>query len=569
MNLRRKQTLVKSSSSTIWLIIGLFSIVLFSYYRVAYFDFVWDDNILYINRERLIHKFNLVEIFTPQKDRMYMPLTYVLWKLVGEFGKSNAMDYQSAYFHLFNLMLHLANSILAFFIIKKFLKDELLSFMGAIIFALHPIQVESVAWISEARGLLSASFGFIAILVNFYYLRENTKKYFPVILLFLILSILSKPSGIVFPLVLVVTNIMNSKTMSLLEIFKKNWIYFILLVPFAFIASLGESTKMIEFEAPIWLRPILFINSIGFYVYKIFLPFGFSPGYGLSPKFLLSHPQYLLFSIIGVLIIVAFIFLKDKIIRFSILVFVIGFLPVSNLITFYYQYWSTVADRYVYISVLGVGIFFPRLINQFLRLWKVPIIVLLGLLFAVLTEQEIKKWQNEFTLWTDCIEKYPDRTPHPYLGRGLAYQEKGKFNEALNDFTKCIELDSTYLFAYYNRGNVYLDLKRYDLALQDFTKAVQINSKYTNALVNRGITLMELSRFDEALNDFSLALSSDSNQVDALYYRGFCYLKLLKLDSALHDFERYYYFNPNDNEISKILQQLKRKNKGTSNEILN
>lgn len=564
MKARQKHSIVKvkSFSSIIWLLIGLVVIVLLSYYKVIHCDFVWDDKILYLSQERLIQKFNLMELFIPQKDRMFIPITYTFWKLVGEFGGISNGDFQPLHFHIFNLILHLINSVLAFFIIRQILKDDLLTFIGAIVFALHPIQVESVAWISEARGLLSACFGFVAILLNIKYLSLSQKSYFVFILLFLILSMLSKPSGLVFPLILVVYNVMNSNEISFIGFFKRNWGYLILMIPFVFIAGFGESTKMVEFEAPIWLRPVLFLNSIGFYIYKVVLPFDFSPGYGLSPKYLLSHPNYLLFSLVGIVVILSFFLFKDKTIRFSILIFVIGFFPVSNLITFYYQYWSTVADRYVYVSMLGIGFLIPYLLGQFFKVKRIPIIVLLGILLAVLTEQEIKKWHNEFSLWSDCIEKYPNRIPHPYLGRGLIFQEMKRYREAINDFTQCIRIDSTYLFAYYNRGNVYLDLKNYDLALKDFTKAIEINDKYTNALVNRGIAFMELSKFDNALSDFTLALQVDANQVDALYFRGFCYLKLEKLDSALYDFESYYSLNPNDKEVWSILEELRRKKLG-------
>lgn len=562
MKAKQKQTQVKSFSSTFWLLIGLVFIVLFTYYKVIHFDFVWDDKILYLNKERLIQKFNLMELFTPQKDRMYIPITFIFWKLVGEFVVKSNGDFQPLQFHLFNLILHIVNSVLVFFIIRKILKDDLLTFIGSIFFALHPIQVESVAWISEARGLLSACFGFSAMLLNIEYFNKPKRSYFLYIWLLLVLSILSKPSGIVFSLILVVYNVMNSNSISFQEFFKKNWIYLIFIVPFAIVAGFGESTKMIDFEAPLWFRPVLFFNSIGFYIYKIFLPFDFSPGYGLSPKYLLSHPNYLLFSIVGIVVILSFFLFKDTTIRFSILLFVIGFLPVSNIITFYYQYWSTVADRYIYISMVGICVLFPYLLSQFFRAKKIHIVVLLNIFLAVITERETRKWQNEFTLWSDCIEKYPNRIPHPYLGRGLAFLEMKRYSDAINDFTECIKIDSTYLFAYYNRGNVFLDLKNYNFALKDFTKAIEINNKYTNALVNRGITFMELSQFDNALVDFTSALLIDSNQYDALYFRGFCYLKLAKIDSALNDFERCYSINPNDLEIWNIIQELRRKKDG-------
>lgn len=553
---------INNNKSSFWIVLGLFIIVLLCFYKIIYFDFVWDDRSLYISAEKLIRNFNLLSLFVPRKDQMYIPVTFIFWKIVGELGGIKDGEFIAFPYHLLNLIIHTINTIIVFYIVRKIHKNDILSLLGAIIFAIHPIQVESVAWVSEARGLLSAAFGLLAFLIYLESTEKNQRNINPWVIFLLILSMMSKPSGIVFSIIIVVYNFFLFKSENLKTILVENWFYLVLILPFIYLAKYGESTRMIEFEPAIWFRGILFINSLGFYFYKIFIPLNFSPGYGYTAKFLLANPQFLLYMVIGLLFIIALIVIKDKIFRVSILIFILGFLPVSNLFAYYYQYWSTVADRYVYVSMTGVAIFIPYFITKIVKMKKLPYIIFsLGLVFSVLTANELKKWIDDFTLWSSCIENYPGRSPHPYLGRGLIYQEKGLINEAINDFTKCIEIDSTYFFAYYNRGNIFFDQKQYDLAIKDYSRAISINPKYINAIVNRGISYMELSQYADANLDFTNALRFDSNQLDAIYYRAFSYLKQYKYDSALIDFERYFYLNPNDNEVSEIIKGLKSKNR--------
>lgn len=554
---RKEKTASTNINSYSWLLLGLILFVVFiTYSKVLNFEFVWDDKPLYLREERLSQNFNLLELFIPQKNRMYIPMTMLIWKIVGEIGGFENGHFNPFPYHLLNLVLHIFNSIIVFLIIRKILQDDLLSLMGVILFSLHPIQVESVAWISEGRGLLSAFFGLLAILFRIYF--QDKKRNDIWVIVFLIFSMLSKPSGVVFPLILIAFNFFYQKEINFKIFLENNWQYVVLLLPFVYLAVYGESTKMIDFAPPIWSRPILFLNSLGFYLYKLLIPIDFSPGYGLTPKFLFSNPQFLTFIVFGILTVVTIFFVKNKIYRISLVLFIFGFLPVSNLIPYYYQYWSTVADRYVYVSMLGVSIFLPYLFKRIGNFKKIITIILAGLILSILTGGELEKWENDFALWSNCIEKYPNRIPHPYLGRGLFFQEKGEFNRAMNDFTKCLEIDSSYLFAYYNRGNIFFDSKKYDLAVLDYSRAIEINPKYVNALVNRGIAFMELSKYSEANRDFTSAIKIDSNQMDAIYYRGFSYLKLAKFDSALADFERYYLYNPNDKEIFNLILNLKR-----------
>ncbi len=546
------------SSKSLFYIILIFALVVFVYYPSLRYEFVWDDLQLYLTSDNfpasgLIEK--IPEYFIPTKNKMYIPVTLSVWNIICNLGGKEGDKFNPLPFHLANVLVHFLNAILVFFILKRMRFEERFSFLGALFFALHPIQVESVAWVSELRGLLSALFGFLAI---FFYLSGSNNKISKrlLIILFLVLSILSKPSGIVFPIIIIVLDFFVNQKLSWKNLIYRNLVYILLIIPFAMLAKFGEATQTIDFAPPIWIRPILWLNSIGFYIFKITIPIDFSPGYGLTHTFLIQNPTHFLYISISFIIIIFGLIWKNKYFWLGLLIFVAGFLPVSNLLSFYYQYYSTVSDRYVYISMLGLSLFVPFLVKKIAEKYFVYLIASLVILFVYFAKSELPKWQNEFELWNDCIEKYPNRIPHPYLGRGLIFQSNKNFFHAEQDYNKAIELDSNYYFAYYNRGNLFLDLNNYDKAIEDFTRAIQINRLYVNSYVNRALAFMSKGDYRKAIDDFSFALQLDSNQFDVYYNRALCYLELGDLERALSDLNETLKINPRYFPARKVREEI-------------
>ena len=171
----------------------------------------------------------------------------------------------------------------------------------------------------------------------------------------------------------------------------------------------------------------------------------------------------------------------------AFLIFIFGYLPVSGLIPFYYQYLSTVADRYIYISMAGIALLAAYIYTQILNSTMKNIIfnIILILLFSQ-TIQQIPTWVNEFSIWDNAIAKTPVPTAPIYLGRGEQYLSMDKVTEAIADFTKSIDLDPKEPRGFYNRGNAYLDIRNYDAAIKDFTKAISLNPDFSFAYCNRG-----------------------------------------------------------------------------------
>ncbi|MCX7879773.1 MAG: tetratricopeptide repeat protein [Ignavibacteria bacterium] len=551
MTINKKQKR-NNLSTTFFIFLISFSILLF-YFPVLEFSFVWDDKDLYINEKNLPISNSLTTIcehFVPKKDKMYMPLTYIFWSLILAIEKS----YNPFWFHLFNVVLHLANSLLVFFILNKFLQDKASILLGTLIFALHPIQIESVAWVSEARGLLSTTFGLLSI---YFFLTLTKLKQKIFVIAALVFSMLSKPTGVVFPLIILIVDYYYCNTTRLKDLLLKNLPYLLASIPFVVIAYFAESTKTIHFEIPLYLRPIFWFNSIGFYLLKLFFPINSSPGYGLTYANVLRDVTLLFPSIFSLSLIILTILIRKKELLFALLLFTIGYLPVSNLLTFYYQYWSTVADRYIYFSVFGFSFFIAYLSSKHLKKNIYIIISIIAVIFFIINRTEIYKWKNDFTLWQDAIEKYPERIPHPYLGRGLIYESQGELNLALKDYSTAISLDSSYYFGYYNRGNVYLDLGQYDQAIKDFNKVIELNPKFVNAYVNRGLCNLSATRFESAISDFTKALELDSTQFDVFEFRGDAHFELGNFELALNDYLSALNLSPKNKKLQTKINSVK------------
>lgn len=549
------------SKRVLFIEVMIVSLAVFALYLPSLrYQFVWDDKEIYINELNLPQKETLSKIpdyFIPKKDKMYIPMTYTFWNIIGNLGGIQNGGYNPQPFHLLNLLLHVANSILVFLILFHFFNEHKFAFLGAVVFAFHPIQVESVVWVSEARGLIAGMFGFGALLL---YLKSKTgssKNYF--IYLLLLCSMLSKPSGIVFPLILIAIDIYLNGLVPFKEFLKRNIFALLLMVPFVFIAMQGESSRAIEFASPLWVRPLLWFNAIGFYLLKMFIPMNFSACYGLTYSYLIKDISRFYPIFIFIIVLFVGIISKKRWVWFAMIIFILGFLPVSNLVTYYYQYWSTVSDRYVYFSMFAFAFGIALIVKEYLNKYFSYVFGVVGIILFLFSRLELPKWESETALWNDCVEKYPNRVPHPYLGRGSILQANGNYSQALADYNTAIELDSNYYFGYYNRGNLYYDLKQFNKAIEDYSKVLTINPKYVNAYVNRGLCLANMQRFEDAVADFTKALELDSKQFDVYYERANCYVELGQSDKAVNDLKLSLKLKPDFEQAKALLREISSK----------
>jgi hypothetical protein len=336
-------------------------------------SYVWDDipNITENKHLKPVSVQSVSDYWKKPFPKLYVPLTYTAWSVIWQtvscvVPQDPGYQIHARVLHMTNLLFHILNAILIFFIILKLIDNKFSACIGAILFGIHPIQVECVAYITEFRTLLACFFSFLSIhqyLVDHfknlpeagYNLRK--KRHYSFSLVFFSLALLSKPVSAVVPLFLLIINHfflhkdLRSNLTNLLP-----WI--ILTVPIIIITKCVQPSTSLEYIPPFWLRPFLVFDTATFYLIKLFYPDLLGIDYARTSEFVLSQWWGYLSWIIsfGLLAILWFFRRKCPLYLACFLLFFTGFLPVSGIVPFIFQIFSTVADRYLFQS----GVRFKR-----------------------------------------------------------------------------------------------------------------------------------------------------------------------------------------------------------------
>ena len=474
----------------------LIIISIFCLYPCLDNDFVnWDDN-EYILQNLDIRAFsikNLNRIFSTFYAGAYVPLTII----------SYALDYQIAglnpkFFHIVNLILHLINILLVFWVIYLLCNKFWVSFLTALIFAIHPLHIEPVAWATGRKDLLYALF-FMGAVISYIYYKKNAKNIFYYLTLFLfILALFSKPVAITLPFVLMaieyfVFNQLNKNT------FKKFIPLFVLSLIFFIIAVIGQKSAgaFPQFKLNLLQQINISFSNFLFYLYKLFFPVKLACIYPVQNYWF--APILILIIIISTIISLKY----TKLIALSMTIFFIMMLPVLQL----FPVGQILSDRYTYLSITGFLYLISAILYNFCLRSKhlisylviVIICIIISILF-LLSNRQCRVWKDSMTLWNYVINTYPD-LPLAYNNRGILHTNNKNYQLALKDFDRAIFLNPMYLNAYVNRGNIYGTLGENERALNDYNKALQIDSTNIDAYHNRAVLYFNNKKYKSALSD--------------------------------------------------------------------
>jgi protein O-mannosyl-transferase len=487
----------------------------------------WDDDISVIDNSDLVsfNMNNLFKMFSNSYNGMYQPavmITFVInYALHG---------LQPVAYHLTNLLFHLLNILLLFVFIRLLFKNTLLAMVTALIFAVHPMHVESVSWITERKDVLYAFFYLTSMIMYVRYIQSAySKKFLILSFIFFFLSLLSKTNAVTLPLILFVIDIYYNRQKSKRALIEK--VVFLL---FSFIFGLiaiksqevlaAGSFRNVHYS--ILDRFVIACHAFDFYIIKFILPFHLSALYPfpLKPNGFLPSQYYLsvIFTLVLIYGTIKLILSKAidlesrKLIKFAALFYLLSisivvFIPVGK---------ADVADRYTYLPYIGLSmILFVLIKNVFQKRFKRTIIVsgtVILILFSILTFQRNKIWKDSFTLWTDVIQKYPN-AELAYYGRGNYYQSVQNFQAALIDFNKSIEIKPDFPLAFNNRGAVKLFLKDFNGALQDLNKSIFLDPKDKWAYYNRALVFLNLNLNITACNDLQKSVElGNSMAIDVM-----------------------------------------------------
>ena len=571
----KEQGFIMKNKELLLLVIVII-VTIFIYYPALHHKFTnWDD-LDYVTDNLYVKSLtpaNLDYMFTKPMAVNYHPLTMLSLALNYRVSGLEPFSY-----FLVNIILHLFNILLTFyFAFLLFGRNKHLALFVAAIFAVHPMHVESVAWISERKDVLYTFFYLSGLISWILYITKRRWSWYLLSLVVFVFAGLSKPSSVVFPLILLLIDYFYNRKFNLLLVVEK--------IPFfAISVGIGLATLNAQLGSAVaeinnysLIQRFLF-GSYGFFIYifKLMIPFGLSTlhPFPMLNKSLALPWVYFVAPIINV-ILVGFVLYSIKYTRVLVFCLMFYFLNILLTLQFIQVGSAIIAERYTYVSYIGLLIGFAWLMNHYadrIRLpmtWFYAVMVLFFGILTILSIQRVSVWKNSETLWTDVIAKYPE-SYDAYNSRGYYFSKEKMYDKALPDFNKSLELhptlldalnnrgsvyrqqnfprlaivdynkalsiDSNYLLAITGRGNAYFTLGVLDSALVDFNRALKINPSMSLALGNRGAVFFRLGQFEHAIEDLSRAIAIDPYYTDAYLNRGVAYSTLQKWDLAINDY---------------------------------
>jgi tetratricopeptide (TPR) repeat protein len=475
---------------------------LIAYWPVLSFDFVnWDDP-YYVYKNDNINGLSLKHLktlFSTQTIVMgnWHPFTMLSLAIDRSIWGLNPQGY-----HLTNLLLHLLNSILATALVWKLFKQKHAALLTGMAFALHPLHIESVAWITERKDVLYTAFYLGAWLA--WTRANNGYLYYLLSLVLFSAACLSKAMAVTLPVVILLTEYFYANTKRLKSLIP----FFILAVVFGLIGiSAQKSAQAIAYQEGFTLFDNACIAgyNVWFYLSKILWPHPLSAFYPYPEKSgnLLPLPYLLGFvaSAIAVAVTVWMMLRGHRISAFLSAIFFVTIFPVIQLIPLGE---AMAADRYTYLSSWPVftGLFIG--ISRLAASRKTPeyFVLLFGLtacvLWSVGIRQRLPVWQSGEPLWNDVIEQYPDLY-FAWNNLGTLYYEKQQFDKAIPVYQKVLEMNPDYKDGHNNLGSIFATRQSYDSAIVHFEKAVQLDTNYIAAIFNLGYAYSLKGRTTEGL----------------------------------------------------------------------
>jgi len=507
----------------------------------------WDDAMIYSNyRIRHLDLGNIKNIFTYVKGSTYQPVRVLSYAIDYHFWKLNPLGY-----HITNILFYILTCIMVFFTLfhlstqlrEKASPDShgRVAIFGALLFASHPVHVEAVTWLAARKEVLQGFFFFLAF---YLYLKgregEGRKRmvYLSVVLFSILLAILSKPSAIVFPAVILVYEIAQRKN-RWMDFIRSHWLFFIISIFISIIFASILIKVMLDAGGVKPYRGGTFFNNclISFYVLLynlklLLITINYSAAYTLSvSEPILSLRTFIFSGVTLLLFALSFWSLKHtKTIFFSFLFFFITLLPYLNIIPIS----TLLADRYLFIASFSycflLGIVFDRFYTYtnrrfsegFFKLLTIVLLLFILIAYSFMTIWQNKIWENSYTLWTDAVEKCPDSNTANAL-IGVVYMDLGMDEKAVEYLEKAVKILPYDYQSRNNLGIVYGKLEQPEKALKELMTAIWLKPEDDTIKINLSIFYQRQKEYKKAEEVLNYLLSKNPKDAQLHFRLGMVY----------------------------------------------
>jgi len=478
--------------------------------------FIWDDDRYVTNNSLLTAPDGLVRIwFSFDSPSQYFPLTYTTFRI----ERLMFWGLDPAGYHWMNILFHAVNALLVWRLLRQLGVPG--SWLAAAIFALHPVQVESVAWISEWKNILSLCFFLLSLLAWTEFIEEQPKRSgrpYWWALSFFALALFSKTTACTLSVAMLLILWLKKKPFD-----RSRWAQ---LVPFVALGlGMGliamwwehnhQGTEGRVYAIGLLDRILIASRAVWFYVGKLFWPANLTFSY---PRWVISvsDPVAYLWLVVGAFACWAIYFARrfvGRSVEVAAAFYVAMLSPLLGFVMLYTFRYTFVADHYQYVASIGpIALAAAGIVLGLRSLGKsgLPLQVifgglLLGLLGA-LTWQQCRMYSDNETLWRKTLKGNPNSyMAHNNLGTAL--MRRKETDEAILHFQKAFEIQPDYAVAYFNLGNALIQKGQLDEAIAWFQKAVETDPDYAAAHINLGNALVRKGRVREAIVHLELSLN--------------------------------------------------------------
>ncbi len=544
--------------------------ILILYWPVKDHEFINFDDYDYVVNNTYVNKGlslqNLYWAFSATHSSNWHTLTWISHMMDAEFfGMNPGMH------HVTNVIFHIFNTLLLFFLFEKMTNSVWRSGILAALFALHPLHIESVAWISERKDVLSTFFWLLTMWAYIKYVRNpKPGTYLPVILFF-ICGLMSKPMTVTLPFVLLLLDYWPLCRISFSEKGNgsaySNLRFLILekipLLSFSVLSGIitliaqkkgGAIGNLEVFSAGVRISNAAV--SYVTYLIKTILPFHLSVFY--------PHPRTVSFwQTAGALLVLAlisfFVFRHFKtrpwltvgwLWYLGTLVPVIGLIQVGN---------QSMADRYTYVPLIGIfimgvwGISEAVPSGQGKKCLTVSAILVLCFFWEI-SQKQVRYWKNDFSLFGHALAVTENNfIAHNNLGN--LYIKEGDRKNAIMHFQQSIAIQPGNVMAHHNLGNVYMEQNQLSDAVHHFSQVILLDPNYADAYYMLGMAKMRMGNMDEAVHHFYDALRLSPEDADVHNDLAIVMVKQGRIKEAVRHFQKAAELKPEDPEIKNNLQR--------------
>jgi len=534
----------------------LVSAVFLSYAPVLNNGFIiWDDDV-FLTWNQSLRGFDfksVKEIFTKTICKVYVPLSVFSFAIERHFFGLDPFVY-----HLNNLVLHIFVTVLVFLFALRLGLKEKGALLAALIFGLHPIHVEAVAWVTSRKDVLYAFFYMLSLLSYCTYLKSQLKKkkylFFTAALGFL--SVLAKPMALSLPVILLILDLFFRRRIDAASIKEKAWLV-LLFLPMGWMSYKGNM-RIPSFSFP-W-APLNWMWTSIFYIKKFFYPDFFVLLHELPDARIFFDSKYLFALVVFVMLIMGFVrFRKNRYFVFAIL-----FYYASMFFLFRFDFTqdlNAVADRFMYLPCLGfclgIGYVFETALQKVKekRIWEFALMALVSVFLLILslkTYEQTRVWKDGVSLWAHQFQKQLDANPafvYTKLAHALVREDDfqkiinkhkehqflssrqiGQVQKMIHYYKTAIKINPDLANAYFYLGNLYEDLGNLREAEICYRKATEKEPEHFAAYYGLGHIFQMRGDYKGAIARYRKALLTGSDN-RLLYERVIRMLDLAAADN--------------------------------------